>query len=584
MERVSLNTNFLQTNKSYSLLVTLFILVLPFLSTAQNQMGGDIDGDAAGDQFGLRIALSADGTRVAVGAPNNDNVGTDAGLVRVLDWNGTAWVQVGGDLGGASSSAWSGSSVALSSNGNRLAIGAPGDNYARVYDWNGTSWVQVGSDILGGAAQYFGTSLAISANGNRLIVGAVNANSAAGYAKIYNWNGFSWVLSVTINGLAAGDYCGNSVAISANGNRVAVAARNHAGNGLQAGHVRMYSWNGFSWSQTGSAINGEVAQDQSGYSLAISGDGDRVAIGSRLNDGGANNAGHVRLYSWNGSSWVQTGNDIDGENTNDWSGESVALSADGDRVAIGAEGYDGFLPAAGYVRVFDWNGSAWTQTGGNINDEANSWSGSSVALSDDGNIVAVGAKFNSLNGHARVYTMNPVLSVELLEFSGVRLPTRQIKLNWTTASETNNDFFELQRLNEQNSFVTIASVLGNGTSNTTNHYSYTDETPWNGICHYRIKQIDFNGNHSISDVIQVDDDYTSSQLVVYPNPSQNGLFNISDVTNSSHVRVRNLNGILVLEQKMVDSKTLDFQHLPSGIYQLELVGLKETHYLPIVIQ
>jgi hypothetical protein len=100
----------------------------------------------------------------------------------------------------------------------------------------------------------------------------------------------------------------------------------------------VYSWNGTdAWVQLGGDINGEATGDFSGYSVSMSGDGSRVAIGAVLNDGRGADSGHVRVYSWNGTNaWVQLGADIDAEAVGDESGWSVSLSGDGSRVAIGA--------------------------------------------------------------------------------------------------------------------------------------------------------------------------------------------------------------------------------------------------------
>ena len=70
-------------------------------------------------------------------------------------------------------------------------------------------------------------------------------------------------------------------------------------------------------------------------------DGNTVAIGASNNDGNGGNSGHVRIFNWNGSNWVQLGSDIDGEAADDRSGYSVSLNADGNTVAIGAYGNDG---------------------------------------------------------------------------------------------------------------------------------------------------------------------------------------------------------------------------------------------------
>ena len=86
----------------------------------------------------------------------------------------------------------------------------------------------------------------------------------------------------------------------------------------------------------GQDIDGEAADDNSGYSVSLSSDGSTVAIGALYNDGNGSYAGHVRIYENTGGSWSQIGQDIDGEAADDQSGYSVSLSSDGNTVAIGA--------------------------------------------------------------------------------------------------------------------------------------------------------------------------------------------------------------------------------------------------------
>ena len=139
-----------------------------------------------------------------------------------------------------------------------------------------------------------------------------------------------------IDGEAAGDGSGSSVSLSSDGTTLAIGASNNDGNGTDSGHVRVYEWNGSAWTQKGADIDGEAANDYSGYSVSLSSDGTEVAIGAIGNDGTASGAGHVRVYEWTGSAWVQKGADIDGETEGDNSGRSVSLSSDGTVVAIGA--------------------------------------------------------------------------------------------------------------------------------------------------------------------------------------------------------------------------------------------------------
>jgi len=155
-----------------------------------------------------------------------------------------------------------------------------------------------------------------------------------------------------LNGEAAGDEFGESVALSSDGSRVAIGAPSNGGNGVeadQAGHVRIYDWRGSQWTQVGSDLDGEATGDWFGWSVALSSDGNRVAIGGYGSD---SNTGHVRVFDWTGGEWMQVGSNLNGNGADDWFGRSVALSSDGTRVAIGAP-TDGNSRNAGYVRAYD---------------------------------------------------------------------------------------------------------------------------------------------------------------------------------------------------------------------------------------
>ena len=90
------------------------------------------------------------------------------------------------------------------------------------------------------------------------------------------------------------------------------------------------------WNQLGIDLYGEAGGDKSGWSVSLSADGTTVAIGAIVMMENGTDSGHVRVYNFNGTGWVQMGDDIDGEAADDQSGYSVSLSADGTIVAIGA--------------------------------------------------------------------------------------------------------------------------------------------------------------------------------------------------------------------------------------------------------
>jgi hypothetical protein len=276
-------------------------------------------------------------------------------------------------------------------------------------------WTQLGSDIDGEAqSNYSGFSVSLSADGLTVAIGAYGNSGYKGHVRIYKWNGTSWnQLGSDIDGEAANDYSGLSVSLSADGFTVAIGATGNDGNGSISGHVRIYKYLNNVWTQLGSDIDGEAANDYSGSSVSLSADGTIVAIGANLNDGNGSNSGHVRIYKYLNNVWTQLGSDIDGEAANDYSGSSVSLSADGLTVAIGATGNSGNGNSSGHVRIYKWNATAtsWNQLGLDIDGEAE-WnnSGGSVSLSDDGLTVAIGAYGNSgYKGHVRIYKWNEPL-------------------------------------------------------------------------------------------------------------------------------------------------------------------------------
>ena len=165
-----------------------------------------------------------------------------------------------------------------------------------------------------------------------------------------------------LDGEAAVDYFGLSVALSADGSRLAAGARTNDASGTNAGHVRVFDWNAGTgaWVQVGADIDGEAAGDWFGASVSLSADGSRLAAGGYLNDGDGTDVGHVRVFDWSGSAWVQVGADLDGEAAGDEFGQSVSLSADGSRLAAGGTywGNDGDGTDAGRVRVFKQAGES----------------------------------------------------------------------------------------------------------------------------------------------------------------------------------------------------------------------------------
>jgi Ca2+-binding RTX toxin-like protein len=226
----------------------------------------------------MSVSLSADGLTAIVGGPG-DNVGANfnEGSARVFAWNGTSWVQRGGALtptDGSTDGEYNdlfGSSVSLSADGLTAIVGGPGDDVgenaiqgsARVFTWNGTSWVQRGGALTptdGAETDYFGRSVSLSADGLTAIVGGpgddVGANEDQGSARVFAWNGTSWVQrgeALTPSDGARYEYFGHSVSLSADGLTAIVGGPSDSVYRIAQGSARVFAWNGTSWVEGGPA-------------------------------------------------------------------------------------------------------------------------------------------------------------------------------------------------------------------------------------------------------------------------------------------------------------------------------------------
>ena len=331
------------------------------MTVGTTKIGADIDGEAADDYSGFSVAISSDGNTVAIGAPNN---GGNVGQVRVYQNMAGTWTKIGADIDGEAANDNSGYSVAISSDGTTVAIGAPKNDgsgfdagQVRVYQNMAGTWTKIGADIDGEEViGNSGMSVAISSDGTTVAIGAPKnsgGGSNAGQVRVYQNITGTWTqIGVDIDGEAAGDNSGYSVAISSDGTTVASGAPKNSGGGNDAGQVRVYQNITGTWTQIGADIDGEAAGDWSGQSVAISSDGTTVAIGATNNDGGGSDAGQVWVYKNIAGTWTKIGVDIDGEAAGDQSGSSVSISSDGTKVAIGAPYNDGGGSEAGQVRFY----------------------------------------------------------------------------------------------------------------------------------------------------------------------------------------------------------------------------------------
>lgn len=415
----------------------LLFLFIPFISFAQwTQVGGDIDGEFANDQSGRKTCINGDGSIVAIGATQNSSA---AGQVRIFENVSGTWTQVGDDIIGESNAHNSGKSLDINDDGSIVAIGAQlfGEygvsisiGHVRVYQNISENWIQIGNDIIGDSnGDQLGQSVSINGNGNVVAVSATNNYNGlinTGYVKIFEFVSNDWIqIGETIYGEFPGGLAKSSISLNNDGSIIAIGAPNNNESGLSAGSVRVFQNISGTWTQIGDDIDGEAAGDNSGISVSLNNPGNILAVGAYLNDGNGHNSGHVRVFENISGSWVQIGNDIDGEAEDDASGESVSLNAEGNILAVGASTNDGNGFNSGHARIYQNNSGQWQQIDNDIDGEsAGDGSGISVSLNDTGNIVAIGAWVNDDNGnnsgHVRVFN-NQLLGVDEQNLSNLVL-------------------------------------------------------------------------------------------------------------------------------------------------------------------
>ena len=441
-----------------------------------------------GDLFGQAVALSADGNTLVVGAYNEESAGTgingstqsdnsagDAGAVYVFTRSGSTWTQqaylkpFNTDV-----QDYFGVALALSADGNLLAVGASqedgvglgvnsgmqGDNTATqagavyLFARSGSTWTQQAYVKASntGSYDYFGSSVALSDDATTLAVGAyaedsagtgINSNTPydntstdAGAVYVFARSGNSWNQQAYVKAstAGAGDSFGRSVALASNGNTLAIGAHQEdsAGTGPQsasqgdntaqnAGAVYVFTRVSGAWSQQSYIkASNTGAGDLFGGSVALSDDGNTMAVGAHgeqslgvgvnsitQNNNGGNFVGAVYVLTRTGALWSQQAyvKASNAENSDTFAFlNSVSLSADGNALLVGAYFEDGngtglnnasqadnSASASGAAYFFTRIGGTWSQQAyvKPFNTGTNDYFGYAVAVAGDGNTWAV---------------------------------------------------------------------------------------------------------------------------------------------------------------------------------------------------
>jgi hypothetical protein len=438
----------------------------------------------AGDRFGVAVALSADGSTLAIGANREGSAATgvngsqaddsmlDAGAVYVFSRDGSTWQQ-SAYLKASNSGAGDGfgSSLALSADGATLVVGAPFEASAAtgvdgdqtddsalrsgaiyVFSRSGTSWAQQAYLKASNtdADDLFGVALALSADGNVLAVGAEGEDGfasgidgdqtdksapEAGAVYVFSRSENAWQQRdyLKASNSAAFDHFGGSVALTPDGSTLAVGAYwEDSAAGIEGdqtdnsakntGAAYVFVQDGAAWWQEAylkPAQDGGNGADSFGTAVSLSADGNTLAVGAAGDPSAATGidgdradtsmpyAGAAYLFSRDGVIWQQEAY-LKASNTGagDEFGQHIHLSANGETLAVGAaleasrtsaDPKDDSAPEAGAVYVFGKGEASWQQTAfvKALNADASDRFGFSVVLSSEGDTLVVGASRES---------------------------------------------------------------------------------------------------------------------------------------------------------------------------------------------
>ncbi|MDD2983891.1 MAG: choice-of-anchor Q domain-containing protein [Crocinitomicaceae bacterium] len=198
---------------------------------------------------------------------------------------------------------------------------------------------------------------------------------------------------------------------------------------------------------------------------------------------------------------------------------------------------------------------------------------------DAGNNTYISTVSTDLGGNTRIQnsvvdlgafetTPPSPLPIELVKFDVVS-ENAQVLINWTTASERNNDFFTVEKSINGTSWSQLITVKGQGNSTSLNYYNVIDGQPYFGTSYYRLKQTDFDGKTEYFDIKSVNLNRKNMDIKVHPNPTSSFITVVGISNDAERVEVVNSSGIVCQTvYKDTDSSilTIDVRNLPEGLY------------------
>lgn len=227
------------------------------------------------------------------------------------------------------------------------------------------------------------------------------------------------------------------------------------------------------------------------------------------------------------------------------------------------------------LRVARWTGASWE----NDNDAVLTSGTCAGATSGTVRTALSINYYGTLTFGSLTSAVNP-LPVELVYFN-VKSSIEVVDISWTTASELNNDYFEVQRSGNGYQFEVLGQVKGAGNSNEILNYNYIDQHPFNGISYYRLRQVDFDGKSSMSKIVSINRN-TNNPIInnTYPNPVVDKLHIDLAGSTSTDLKVELIDatGRKILEKHYTNnaepqSVLIETRQVATGLYSLRVTDM-----------
>jgi hypothetical protein len=390
-----------------NLLNSIQVLYSKIVSTAANS------GPSAGSAAGRSVGISDDGNIIAESEPGSNRI-------RVASHNNAISYGFISDTGATGL----GYNLAINSAGNRVLYSRSNSSgQVLVKQFSApTTWTQIGQTLTIGN---YPIPMSINGIGNIFIVSSplstINGQTNSGASRIYELIGSLWTQKGDVLKGAFDERSGTSNAINKAGNIIAIGAPYSSAELTKMGSVSTYEWISNAWVKKGSILKGDEVGGRFGGGVCLNYEGNRLAVSApnKLNANGSR--GHVKIYEWKNSDWVQMGQTIvPSVTTNDAFGNSMSLNGDGNIILIGdhSDDSDAFPTSdQGSISIYQWDGSNWILNiprvlGSPASTTRNDNFGFSVAISNTGDKLIVGAPNNDFGGTTNkgryyTYTLTP---------------------------------------------------------------------------------------------------------------------------------------------------------------------------------